>query len=640
MNKLLQILTLTLFFALLPELLISQDIEIRSFYRYFYDKPFELPYSSHGEIAVRFKGLKNYAVINIFARKSPEDTTAGWLVYNALQPASAIDEDVVYRIDLKKIGINNNDPLNRIYLCPVISDTFLFSPPDFSGKTWKEYVVDFNRQNLTNAFIELPEISFGDYTAESATFSRIDTAEINDTLPDVMRYTGSIYPDIDLDDNLYPPGIVPGYAGDLSASAIAAAANAFQYLDQTFPQIQTGRSLREKQYEISSYINRQDNKGIKAGDLISAILRFTDSVKIPVRTEFQSDYLVNNIASPINKYHHYAVNVNLNGSGHSQAHLSWDFLYDKVMQGSAAILTLEYFLVNDAGIKTPFGSHAVVVSGIADIYGKRQLWLKHDTRQNAGGGTQQLMVSWTENDSGDIFIPEMSGLEFNGSGTIICKVTGIITLGYDPRVRHDLTDLRLERYDFKSPFIENLSTTCRFCPVAVDGDEIKYLNVFVRSPDPQLKQGFMWITRNIPILPDKNDRLLNINMPLNMLDIEIGQELDSLEIAVINSKAPFIIEPDTLDSLLWEKLPVGIIRYIIGDESAPYQAEEFQGFLNLNFRADGLPAVSYFLDGIPNLDLDSTTGSKDQWQGGLQAAASNVISCISRPECKWENYFS
>lgn len=363
--------------------------------------------------------------LNVVIKRN-DTSQAVWIVRNLLYmgPDFTPQNPIGMFIDLRRIGIQAGQLADSVILCVSCTETPISKEPkpDATCEVFQViqdiYAVgpgDIERTaDILNTPFSLPELPT--YLPGLATLT--DTVE-----------RGCTMPNLDLDSSTYNIVTTPGYKGDWNACAPTAAANSMEWLEKTHPELMnTGQTLREKELEISSYCNRDTNKGTNYDDFLKAKLAYIDKHKLPIKVKFQNmNGIGANVPSPDPRYGHSAQYVGPPGASLSAVRSpQWDWLVKEMQDSEDVELRLGWW---KHGQKQ--GGHAVVVTGTAKINGVRQVRIKDDATQSRAGGTEMPSYIWDSTSSGFVKINEL----YDANDTSTCFLEAITAESFDTSVK-------------------------------------------------------------------------------------------------------------------------------------------------------------------------------------------------------------
>ena len=220
---------------------------------------------------------------------------------------------------------------------------------------------------------------------------------------------------------MYNPTTVAGYAGDKNACGPASAANSMQWLEDKYGEINTGITHRDKLKELSGFMNRADNEAVEDTSFVKGKLAFIDKYKLPVKVKMQGIFFgSDSIASPDNKYKHFAENKN----DTTNAYPKWDWLVSEMKDDE----DVEIGIAWRESLGNSLGGHWVTASGVSEVGSYRGLYIKDDGDQKIAGGTRQRFTNVDTINGGKPYLPQLS------SENSSCMLEAVVSESYDSTI--------------------------------------------------------------------------------------------------------------------------------------------------------------------------------------------------------------
>ncbi len=311
-------------------------------------------------------------------------TSAGtwyWLVRNRPIPPTTDTLAQDLRIDLSSvIGSTTPDSLNVVF---DLADTSITTDTVLKGYT-------------TLPYRPLTIVKGGVEDSSPPTSIPVNTATsppAGSTPRDGM-YIGCSMPNMDLNASWFNPDNFPEYAGDKNACGPTAAANSMEWLEKTFPAINSGLHHREKLKALSNAMRRYDLEGVWSEDFLLGKLEYINTYDLPISVKFQGRGHVADVESQ-DDYVSTAVN---RGSG---GYPTWDFLKQEVKDSEDVEMFFEYHRDSANSGSTVQGRHAIVISGAYETGTSKEFWYKDDRDQDSLGGTAESACTWQNLPTGE-----------------------------------------------------------------------------------------------------------------------------------------------------------------------------------------------------------------------------------------------
>lgn len=388
---------------------VSAVARLATLYRQFWLSPFMVNHNAITTLKYRVPPAQIWQYLNV--RATTGDDTS-WVIRNQPLPPNTDTTTYTQTVNLSSV-YSDADPPDSVELA--IDYGSLPLSVDLGLKTFLKYELDtltYWRGGVQDTS-EAPTISISQTPP---------TTTSTTTVRDSMVW-GCRIPNIDLDSASYPPQTPAGYAGDINACVPAATANSMQWLESMHPQIRTGLSHRQKLYELSEMMRREDGRGVWAEDLIRAKLEYINKYDLPIKVKFQLRGQSTNIES-MDDYESSAENRGTGG------HPTWDFLKQEVKDTEDVEMLVEYHKDTGTGSFLE-GRHAVCITGVAESGGKHRAWYKDDGNQSGPGGTEQSPVEWDTLPGG---IPAIEVYKV-GNRAYASVPFCVVSESYDPTVR-------------------------------------------------------------------------------------------------------------------------------------------------------------------------------------------------------------
>jgi len=587
-----------------------------------FEEPFVAPNTTSGIMGFSLFESSQLKYINALARTS-ESMQPVWLVQNFPVMPFHKDHWVSYPVELGSLNLNENVPIQVQFF---VSDSNIRSKPNWQVDSFFDV---FYKTELKYFVPDgAPESQPSKVISDIIPATFIGLQQPKDSV-----YRGCTVPNIDLNSTYYPQS--SNWTGDDNACGPAAAANSMHWLSQTHPKLTQDSSLRSKMIELSKMMNRQNSTGVNTYQLIRGKLDFIDKYKLPIKVKFQSSWFKkdSNIASPNNKYKHFAENKNKT----NYAHPEWEWLVQEMKHGEDVELLFGYYDSNG----NRRGGHWVTITGVIESGGEKRIWVKDDILQNDAGfgktndnrdSTGEELIPWGYNKAG---IPILRRFGFDDWQL---RVESLVSESYDSTVSFDPPKTNL-----KINFLEPGSDPFDYPPyggyisdIYPPNDTLYYRNILLKNPE---NDSIDWAVRNWPIMPFDASRRMSIG--INFKPLLINDRLpDSLDVFIYDVFDT--IKPIPSDSEFWIRIKilknpydvaVGIIDYDTTRIYIPFVYDSiYHPIFNIK---ENLKDSVYIGCNMPNIDLDSTSHpATDNYAGDKNAcgpaAAANSMHWLDK----------
>ena len=587
-----------------------------------FEEPFVAPNTTSGIMGFYLFESNQLKYINALARTS-ESMQPVWLVQNFPVMPFYKDHWVSYPVELGSLNLNDGVPIQIQFS---VSDSNIVSKPNWQFDSFFDvyYKIEL-KHNVPDGAPELqPYILFSDI---------IPPEYRGPQAPKDSVYRGCTVPNIDLNYTEYIPTTT--WAGDRNACGPAAAANSMHWLSETHPKITQDSSLRKKMEEFSQFMKRQNSRGVTTYQLTRGKLEFIDKYKLPIRVKFQSFWFKkdSNIASPNDKYKHFAENKNKTNNAYPE----WDWLVQEMKNGEDVELLYGYY-DRDGNRR---GGHWVTVTGVIESGGEKRIWIKDDILQSGAGfgktndnrdSTGEELVPWGYNRGG---VPILRRFGFDDWQI---RVESLVSESYDstvtftppqPNVKVIMLEPGSDLFDY-NPLGGYISG------VYDKNDSIFYRNIVLKNP---INNTSDWAVRNWPIMPFDTSRRISIS--INFKPLLVNERLpDSLDLFIYDKFDTIKYIPPDPDS--WFRVKVYKAPYEVGvglidfDTTRIFVPFPFDSIYHPIFKIkENLKDSVYIGCNMPNIDLDSTSHpATDSYAGDRNAcgpaAAANSMHWLDK----------
>jgi hypothetical protein len=193
-------------------------------------------------------------------------------------------------------------------------------------------------------------------------------------------------PNIDLN-KLQNPGTVSGYAGDKNACAAASCANSMEWLEIRNPKIKSNISHRDKLTELSKFMERMREEGANDSMIVVGKLRYINAHRLPIHVKFWIKGIAGDIQSGDD------IEQKASNQGDGVHGPSWDYLKREMQNNEDVEAGFSFFTKRDTVWRST-GGHAVVISGMGEGGGNKQIWFRDDAVQGRTGGEREVSAQW------------------------------------------------------------------------------------------------------------------------------------------------------------------------------------------------------------------------------------------------------